>query len=143
MSEPNKTVEKLQPKSPGAFKKFMKIVAVIAIVVFSGIIWWKYYFVFGEGVKSGELNYLVKKGNIFKTYEGKLIQSGFRSKTVGTVQSYEFEFSVSDDSIASVLMLNSGNYFDLHYKEYKGTIPWRGYSTFMVDKILSMKKVEH
>ena len=143
MSEPNKTVEKLQPKSPGAFKKFMKIVAVIAIVVFSGIIWWKYYFVFGEGVKSGELNYLVKKGNIFKTYEGKLIQSGFRSKTVGTVQSYEFEFSVSDDSIASVLMLNSGNYFDLHYKEFKGTIPWRGYSTFMVDKILSMKKVEH
>ena len=142
MSELNKTVEKLQPKSPGAFKKFMKIVAVIAIVVLSGIIWWKYYFVFGEGVKSGELNYLVKKGNIFKTYEGKLIQSGFRSKTVGTVQSYEFEFSVSDDSIASVLMLNSGNYFDLHYKEYKGTIPWRGYSTFMVDKILSMKKVE-
>ena len=142
MSEPNKTVEKLQPKSPGAFKKFMKIVAVIAIVFISCIIWWKYYFVFGEGVKSGELNYLVKKGNIFKTYEGKLIQSGFRSKTVGTVQSYEFEFSVSDDSIASVLMLNSGNYFDLHYKEYKGTIPWRGYSTFMVDKILSMKKVE-
>jgi len=143
MSETIKTVDKLQPKSPGAFKKFMKIVAVIAIVVISGIIWWKYYFVFGEGVKSGELNYLVKKGNIFKTYEGKLIQSGFRSKTVGTVQSYEFEFSVSDDSIANVLMLNSGNYFDLHYKEYKGTIPWRGYSTFMVDKILSMKKVEH
>ena len=142
MSEPIKTVEKLQPKSPGAFKKFMKIVAVIAIVVISGIIWWKYYFVFGEGVKSGELNYLVKKGNIFKTYEGKLIQSGFRSKTVGTVQSYEFEFSVSDDSIANVLMLNSGNYFDLHYKEYKGTIPWRGYSTFIVDKILSMKKLE-
>ena len=142
MSEPIKTAEKLQPKSPGAFKKFMKIVAVIAIVVFSGIIWWKYYFVFGEGVKSGELNYLVKKGNIFKTYEGKLIQSGFRSKTVGTVQSYEFEFSVSDDSIANVLMLNSGNYFDLHYKEYKGTIPWRGYSTFIVDKILSMKKLE-
>jgi len=142
MSETIKTVDKLQPKSPGAFKKFMKIVAVIAIVVISGIIWWKYYFVFGEGVKSGELNYLVKKGNIFKTYEGKLIQSGFRSKTVGTVQSYEFEFSVSDDSIANVLMLNSGNYFDLHYKEYKGTIPWRGYSTFMVDKILSMKKLE-
>ena len=142
MSETIKTVDKLQPKSPGAFKKFMKIVAVIAIVVISGIIWWKYYFVFGEGVKSGELNYLVKKGNIFKTYEGKLIQSGFRSKTVGTVQSYEFEFSVSDDSIANVLMLNSGNYFDLHYKEYKGTIPWRGYSTFIVDKILSMKKLE-
>jgi hypothetical protein len=143
MSEPSKTAEKLQPKSPGAFKKFMRIVVVIAILVISAIIWWKYYFVFGEGVKSGELNYLVKKGNVFKTYEGKLIQSGFRTKAVTGIQSYEFEFSVADDSIANVLMLNSGNYFDLHYKEYKGTIPWRGYSPFIVDKILSMKKVEH
>ena len=30
---------------------------------------------FGEGVKSGELNYVVYKGLVFKTYEGKLIQS--------------------------------------------------------------------
>ena len=115
------------------------IVIVIAIAAFA--FWWKYYFVFGEGVKSGELNYLVKKGNLFKTYEGKLIQSGFRSKTPGSIQSYEFEFSVVDDSIAHVLMNNSGDYFDLHYKEYKGAIPWRGYSEFVVDKIISMKPV--
>ena len=78
---------------------------------------------------------------IFKTYEGKLIQTGFKSKSVGTVQSYEFEFSVADDSIANVLMNNSGKYFDLHYKEYKGTIPWRGYSNYIVDKIILMKEV--
>jgi len=71
-----------------------------------------------------------------------LIQTGFRSKTVGTVQSYEFEFSVVDDSLANVLMNNSGKYFDLHYKEYKGSIPWRGYSEYIVDKILLMKEVE-
>ena len=142
MSELKQTTEKLQPKSPGAFKKFMKIVTLIILVVAGIFIYWQYYFVFGEGVKSGELNYLVKKGNLFKTYEGKLIQSGFRSKAAGTVQSYEFEFSVADDSIANVLMLNSGNYFDLHYKEYKGSLPWRGYSPFIVDKILSMKKIE-
>jgi hypothetical protein len=90
-------------------------------------------------VKSGELNYVVKKGNIFKTYEGKLIQSGFSSKTPGAIQSYEFEFSVVNDSIANLLMSNSGNFFDLHYKEYKGSLPWRGYSPFIVDKIVSMK----
>jgi hypothetical protein len=106
------------------------------------MLWWKYFFVFGEGVKSGELNYVVKKGNIFKTYEGKLIQSGFKSKMVGTVQSYDFEFSIVDDSIANVLMQNSGNYFDLHYKEFKGTVPWRGFSTYIVDKIIKMEKVE-
>lgn len=124
------------------FKIFLRWVFVIILLAGGLIFWWRYFYVFGEGVKSGELNYVVKKGNIFKTYEGKLIQAGFRSKTPGALQSYEFEFSVTNDSIANVLMNNSGSYFDLHYKEYKSTIPWRGYSKFIVDKIISMKPVE-
>ncbi|HWN87744.1 MAG TPA: hypothetical protein VNM35_01720 [Chitinophagaceae bacterium] len=131
----------IQPKRKSGIKTILRWVLIIGIVVLGIVIWWKYYFVFGEGVKSGELNYVVKKGNIFKTYEGKLIQSGFRSKTAGSIQSYEFEFSVVSDSIANILMNNSGNYFDLHYKEYKGALPWRGYSPFIVDKIVSMKPV--
>ena len=132
----------LQPKKAGSFMRVVRWVIFITILVLAFLFWWNYYYVFGEGVKSGELNYVVKKGNIFKTYEGKLIQTGFKSKSVGTVQSYEFEFSVADDSIANVLMNNSGKYFDLHYKEYKGTIPWRGYSNYIVDKIILMKEVD-
>jgi hypothetical protein len=128
-----------QIKKSSGFRKIFRLVLICILVVFGIAFWWKYYFVFGEGVKSGELNYVVKKGNMFKTYEGKLIQSGFRSKTPGAIQSYEFEFSVVDDSLAIILMNNSGNHFDLHYKEYKGTLPWRGYSPFIVDKIVSMK----
>ena len=127
------------PKKASGVKKILRWLLIICIVVLLFMFWWNYYFVFGEGVKSGELNYVVKKGNIFKTYEGKLIQSGFSSKTPGAIQSYEFEFSVVNDSIANVLMSNSGNFFDLHYKEYKGSLPWRGYSPFIVDKIVSMK----
>lgn len=132
----------IQPKKKSGAKKILRWVVIIFIVAIAFVVWWKYYFVFGEGVKSGELNYVVKKGNLFKTYEGKLIQSGFRSKTAGTIQSYEFEFSVVNDSIANVLMNNSGNFFDLHYKEYKGALPWRGYSPFVVDKIVSMRTAE-
>jgi hypothetical protein len=123
-------------------RKFFGWVVFICILVLAGIIYWHYFNVFGEGVKSGELNYVVKKGNIFKTYEGKLIQSGFRSKSAGSIQSYEFEFSIENDSIAHVMMNNSGKYFDLHYKEYRGAIPWRGFSVYIVDRIISMKDVE-
>lgn len=139
--EPIQTTPGPLKKSTSGFKKFMRIFIVISILVLALIIWWRYFYVFGEGVKSGELNYVVKKGNVFKTYEGKLIQSGFRSKAAGTVQSYEFEFSVVDDSIANILMQNSGSYFDLSYKEYKGTLPWRGFSPYVVDKIIKMEKV--
>lgn len=131
-----------QPKKKSGFKKFLRWFFFILILVLGVMIWWKYFYVFGEGVKSGELNYVVKKGNIFKTYEGKLIQSGIRSKGAGTVQSYEFEFSVVSDSIAKILMENSGNYFDLHYKEYKNAVPWRGFSVYIVDGILKMEKIE-
>lgn len=122
----------------------MKKAGIIAIVVLVvGLLlagFFRYYYVFGEGVKSGELNYVVRKGNIFKTYEGKLIQRGFRSQTPGSIQSYEFEFSVSDPKIADELMKNSGKYFDLHYKEYHAALPWRGFTTFVVDSIYSMKE---
>jgi len=140
--EENKFLNAPLKKSGSGFKKFLGWLFIIVLLVGGFIFWWKYYYVFGEGVKSGELNYLVKKGNIFKTFEGKMIQSGIRSKTPGSIQSYEFEFSVVDDSIANILMNNSGDYFDLHYKEYKGTIPWRGYSVYVVDKIISTREIE-
>jgi len=120
-------------------RKFLGIFSVILVVVLVIFIYWRYYYVFGEGVKAGELNYMVKKGYVFKTYEGKLIQSGLRSRTPGSVASYEFEFSVTNDSIANLLMLNSGKVFELHYKEYMGKIPWRGHSVYVVDKIINMK----
>jgi len=122
-------------------KKFLKVVAVVLIaglVIFISI---RYFFVFGEGVKAGELNYVVKKGYIFKTFEGKLIQSGLRSRTPGTIQSYEFEFSISDPAVAQKLMLSSGKNVELHYKEYIGTLPWRGYSNFVVDSIVAITEV--
>ena len=122
------------------FKRIMTVIILLVVLIGGIVFWWNHLYVFGEGVKSGQLNYVVKKGNVFKTYEGKLIQSGFRSQPGTAVQSYEFEFSVADDSIANVLMNNSGNYFDLHYKEYKGTLPWRGYTRYIVDKIINMQK---
>ena len=134
---------KEQPKKKSGFRKFLRWFVFIVLITCAIGFWWKYYFVFGEGVKSGELNYVVKKGNVFKTYEGKLIQSGIRSKSPGAISSYEFEFSVTDDSIANILMNNSGNYFDLHYKEYKGTLPWRGFSKYIVDQIISTKPIDH
>lgn len=126
-------------------KKAIWIVILLVLAAAAGFVYYKYYFVFGEGVKAGELNYMVRKGVIFKTYEGKLIQSGFRSssgKTAGTgIQSYEFEFSVENEAIAEKLMLSSGKDMELHYKEYKGVLPWRGFSKYIVDEIISINDV--
>jgi hypothetical protein len=44
-----------------------------------------------------------------------------------------------NEKVAAQLMANSGKEFELHYKEYMATVPWRGTSVFIVDSILSMK----
>jgi hypothetical protein len=123
-------------------KKFL--IYTVLIIVLGTTIYFlaRYYYVFGRGVKAGQLNYVVQKGYIFKTYEGKLIQSGFRATTPGAVQSYEFEFSIENKRIADTLMLNSGKEVELHYKEYLGSVPWRGYSEFIVDSIISIHDVK-
>jgi hypothetical protein len=121
--------------------KIFTWIFIIGIVVLGAWFYWRYYYVFGEGAKAGELNYVVKKGYVFKTWEGKLIQSGLRSKAANTVQSYDFDFSVVDEKIANQLLSSEGKVFNLHYKEYMGSLPWRGYSNYVVDSIISIKDI--
>lgn len=121
-------------------KKTVAVIFVILLLAIAGIMYWKYFFVFGEGVKSGYLNFAVKKGQVFKTYEGKLIQEGLAKSKTGTgVQSNEFEFSIENKRIYDSLAVNSGKIFDLHYKEYNGVLPWRGNTKYVVDSIIAMK----
>src|SRR5579862_1384197 len=120
-------------------KNFFTIFLLIIIVLGAGWFMFHFYWVFGEGVKAGKLNNFTKKGYLFKTYEGKLIQAGFQGGQAGSVQSNEFRFSVASESVANQLMMNSGKEFELHYKEYKGALPWRGTSEFVVDSVYSMR----
>ena len=121
--------------------KVLSIITIILVVALGGFIYFKFYFVFGEGVKAGELNQVMYKGYVFKTYEGRLIQTGFKGqKGTNSIQSNEFNFSVTDKAIADSLMRCSGKSVELHYKEYLGTLPWRGMQKYIVDDILSVKQ---
>lgn len=119
--------------------KAISLTVVVLLAVLLGIGYFKYYFVFGEGVKAGQLNFVVHKGYVFKTNEGKLIQEGFKSKSLESgIQNYEFEFSIADQALADSLMRCTGKTVELHYKEYKGALPWRGMQKYVVDSIYSV-----
>ena len=120
--------------------KIISWIVAILLVAAAVFVYFKFFFVFGEGVKAGELNQIVYKGWVWKTYEGRLIQTGFRSnqKTGGSLQSNEFNCSVVDKAVADSLMLCSGKNVELHYKEYNGMLPWRGMQHYIVDRIVSV-----
>lgn len=111
------------------------IIIALVILILSGFIYWRYFFVFAEGTKAGVLNTFQKKGYLFKTYEGQLIQSGFRGNPTTTVQSNQFSFSVTDENVARKLMENSGKDMELHYKRYIAPLPWRGMQLHIVDSV--------
>ncbi len=111
------------------------IILVLFLIVFC---YFRFFWVFGEATKAGDLNYFMKKGYIFKTYEGKIIQSGFKAN----VQSNEFEFSVTNEKVAKTLLENAGKEVVLHYKEYQGALPWRGMQKFIVDSIYEIRSLE-
>jgi hypothetical protein len=135
----NESRNDLQPKRRKS-KKWLGRFAGVVLIALAAFVYVRYYYVFGTGVKSGELNYLVYKGVIFKTYEGKLIQTGFRADKPGGLQSNQFDFSVEDKEIAEKLMLSSGKNVQLHYREYFAPLPWRGYTKFIVDSIITIEE---
>lgn len=132
-------MDDLKPKKRKSRKGLAWFISIL-IIALGIFVYVRYYYVFGTGVKSGELNYLVYKGVVFKTYEGKLIQSGFRADKPGGLQSNQFDFSVVDEEIAQKLMISGGKNVQLHYKEYFGALPWRGYTKFIVDSIVSIEE---
>ena len=123
--------------------KIIGFISVIVALVLAAFVFFKFYFVFGEGVKAGELNFVVYKGYVFKTYEGRAIQAGFgkgKGNNAAALQSYEFDFSITDKAVADSLMRCGGKTVELHYKEYLGTLPWRGKQKYIVDRIVSVRE---
>ena len=114
----------------------------LVVAVLAAFIFFKFFFVYSEGVNEGDINYFQKEGFVFKTYEGKMIQTGVKSVkgAQGTIQSNEFKFSVESEKVAAQLNEIPNVGVRLYWKRYLGTLPWRGNSEYVVDSVYSMPR---
>lgn len=121
--------------------KIITVLSTLAVVALAVFVYVKFFFVYSEGTNEGDINYFQREGFIFKTYEGKMIQTGYNShNTSATIQSNEFKFSVVDENVAQQIDNNSSRQIKLHWKRYLGTLPWRGKSQYVVDSIISVRQ---
>lgn len=120
-------------------KKVVLFSILIFILLLTGYIYWFFYNVYADGYREGALIKFSRKGNIFKTNEGEMQQS-----VKGTLVPKMFYFSVIDDSLKKVLDHCAGREINVHYVQYRKSLPWRGenyndrnenYGQYIVDRI--------
>ena len=119
-------------------RKFIWSASAILLVVITVFCYWRFYFVLAQGTQAGTLNIFQQKGIVFKTYEGKIILSGFKAN----VQSNEFSFSVTKEEVAQQLLKVSGREVNVHYIQYFGSLPWRGMQKYIVDSIYEVRGLQ-
>ena len=110
-------------------KKFwgilISVILIVTVIYFSFI----YFATFSEGIRSGELIKISKKGVLVKTWEGEISQ--------GISGAQIFSFSVEDkykDVIAD-LEKYQGRYVKLNYVERYKTLFWLGDSKYFITKV--------
>lgn len=123
------------PKKKSGFKKFMRWLIFLLLVIASIFGYWKYFYTYSDGYRSGMMQKLSHRGNLFKTYEGELVMSSVSSTANVALASEKFYFSVPNDSIAKVLQNYEGKQVKLHYVQKNGKLFWRGDSEYLVDGV--------
>src|SRR5690606_8219186 len=107
-------------------RKVIFFSVLVIVLSVTGYVYWYYYNPFSEGYREGVLQKFSRKGNLFKTHEGEMIQLGFGQRTGGALNAQYFYFSVTDIKLADSLESCLGKSVKLHYVQYRRALPWRG-----------------
>ena len=92
----------------------------------TGWVYWYFYNPKSDGTREGIVQKFSRKGNVFKTWEGEMVQQGFGPRS-GTFNANYFYFSVVNDQIADSLEHGAlGKIVRVHYVQYRRSLPWRG-----------------
>ena len=88
----------IKKKSGSKLRKYFRTIVLFAFALIAILIYWNYFNVKSNGDRKGVLIKFSHKGNVFKTDEGEM-WLGCRQ----TVNAEKYFFSVTNDSIASIL----------------------------------------
>lgn len=110
-------------------KKFLTIfisaVILIAVIYFSFI----YFATFSEGVRSGELIKISKKGILVKTWEGEISQG------ISGAQIFSFSVEKKNKQVIEDLKNFQGHYVKVDYIERYKTLFWLGDTKYFITKV--------
>lgn len=127
-------VQKTATKT-NSFKKFTRRFFIVLALGLIFSVYWFFYNSFSNGERTGILIKITHKGNLFKTDEGEMWLS---CRQMSNPE--KFYFSVTSDSIYSLLKNLQDECVQLTYTQYRGAIPWRGDTKYIVTGVAPIKR---
>jgi len=123
--------------------KWIKRIFIIVIIAVIGVFSFSYWGTYSDGIRSGMVVKISKKGWVFKTYEGQLNLQTFGANKSPNLVSESFEFSVESDQQAVIKALEeaslSGERVSLKYEERLAKFFWRGDTKYFVTEVERLK----
>jgi len=119
-------------------KKLFKIAILIGaglMVILAFMFYFKYYYTYSDGYRTGLLQKFSHKGNMFKTYEGELWQNTMATNNNAALSTEKLFFSVTDKNLAHKLDPLQGQTITVHYCQKNNPLFWRGESAYIVDEV--------
>lgn len=121
------------------FKRILKWVVGIALLLFIVVNTFFYFGTYEEGVMAGKVLRITEKGVMFKTYEGKLNLETFGALKGASPIAESFDFSVESNEKDVIKELEkvslSGERVNLHFVKRYRTFFWRGDTRYFVTKV--------
>ncbi|TYP99327.1 hypothetical protein C7447_102649 [Tenacibaculum adriaticum] len=110
-------------------KKILAVILLIVLLLAGSYYAFIYYVPYSEGVRSGELIKISRKGVLVKTWEGEISQ--------GISGAQIFQFSIQDNQKEAIhdLQKLQGRYVKVTYKERYGKFFWLGDTKYFVTKV--------
>lgn len=119
-------------------RRFLAWIVAIAVTILAIYILLNVFYTYSDGNRAGRLIKFSHKGYVFKTYEGEMNLGGINATNGGVLINNMWQFSVSDKSVADSLSRLEGKDITVHYEEKMSTLPWRGDSRYIVDKVVEV-----
>lgn len=123
--------------------KWIKRIFLIAIILSIALFSFSYWGTYSEGIRSGMIVKISKKGWLFKTYEGQLNLQTFGANKSANLVSESFEFSVDGDKTGVIKVLEetslSGERVSLKYEERLAKFFWQGDTKYFVTEVERLK----
>jgi hypothetical protein len=116
--------------------RFLRKILIITILLASFAIYWFFFNKYSNGERKGTLIKITHKGNVFKTDEGEMWLSCRQ-----TINPEKFYFSVTNDSVATVLKNLQDECVQVTYVQYRATLPWRGDSKYIVTGVNPIRQM--